>query len=186
LLYILNYIAYWLAPWSRVLVEKLTASQLVKKFPHFMEPKNFITAFTSSRHLSLSWAHTSGLIQAWDTSLYFITRYVSFGEDLFAPHPTPKLEYYPLSAVCDCIFNVLTATLHIGSCSSIPNLRTCHAVVTGTHLSWLYCILWWIYYNKWFRRCIVSMYNKHFCVYMYNSFFQLYGIYMHVKTPDYI
>jgi len=33
------YIAYLLAPWSRVLLEKLTGSQLVKKFPHFMEPK---------------------------------------------------------------------------------------------------------------------------------------------------
>jgi len=36
-LYILR--TYLLAPWSRVLLEKLTGSQLVKKFPHFMEPK---------------------------------------------------------------------------------------------------------------------------------------------------
>jgi len=28
---------FLLAPWSRVLLEKLTVSQLVKKFPHFME-----------------------------------------------------------------------------------------------------------------------------------------------------
>jgi hypothetical protein len=28
-----------LASWSRVLLEKLTGCQLVKKFPHFMEPK---------------------------------------------------------------------------------------------------------------------------------------------------
>jgi hypothetical protein len=27
---------YLLTPWSRVLLEKLTGSQLVKKFPHFM------------------------------------------------------------------------------------------------------------------------------------------------------
>ena len=39
LVYILYYIAFLLAPWSRVLLEKLTGSQLVKKFPHFMEPK---------------------------------------------------------------------------------------------------------------------------------------------------
>jgi len=39
LIYILYYIAYKLAPWSRVLLEKLTGSQLVKNFPHFMEPK---------------------------------------------------------------------------------------------------------------------------------------------------
>jgi hypothetical protein len=32
-----------------------------------------------------------------------------------------------------------------------------------TNLSWLYCIIWWISYNKWFRSCIFSMYNKHYC-----------------------
>jgi len=30
---------YLLAPWSRVLFEKLTGCQLVKKFPHFIETK---------------------------------------------------------------------------------------------------------------------------------------------------
>jgi hypothetical protein len=29
------------------------------------------------------------------------------------------------------------ATLHIGGHSSIHNLRTCLAVLTGTHLSWI-------------------------------------------------
>ena len=85
-------------------------------------------------------------------------------EGLFASHPTPKLEYHSLSAVCDSLFYIFAATLHFGGRSSICNLRTCHVVVTGTHLSWLYCILWWIYYNKLFRRYIVSMYNKHYCL----------------------
>jgi len=44
-----------------------------------------------------------------------------------------KLEYHPLSAVHDCLFNLFAATLHIGGCSSIRNLKTRHAVVTGTH-----------------------------------------------------
>ena len=35
----LNYITYLLIPWSRVLLEKLTSFQLVKKFPTFMEPE---------------------------------------------------------------------------------------------------------------------------------------------------
>ena len=43
-----------LIPWSRVLFEKLTGSQLVKKFPTFYRTRRFITAFTSARHLSLS------------------------------------------------------------------------------------------------------------------------------------
>jgi hypothetical protein len=46
--------AYLLIPWSRVLVENLTGLQLVKKFPAFYGTRRFITAFTSTRHLSLS------------------------------------------------------------------------------------------------------------------------------------
>ena len=57
------------------------------------------------------------------------------GEVLLAPRPTPKLEDHPSSAVRDCLFNRFAATLHIGGRSSIRNLRTRHAVVTGTHLS---------------------------------------------------
>ena len=52
---------------------------------------------------------------------------------MLAPRPTPKLEYYPLSAVHNCVFDIFAATLHIGGPSSIRNQRTRHAVVTGTH-----------------------------------------------------
>jgi hypothetical protein len=38
---------------SIVFLEKLTGSQLVKKFPSFYGTQRFITAFTSARHLSL-------------------------------------------------------------------------------------------------------------------------------------
>jgi len=44
---------YLLTPWSRVLLEKLTGFQLVKKFPAFYGTRLFITAFTSAGHLSL-------------------------------------------------------------------------------------------------------------------------------------
>jgi hypothetical protein len=47
----------------------------------------------------------------------------------------PQLEDHPLSAVQDCIFIIFAATLHAGGRSFIRNLRTRHAVVTGTHLS---------------------------------------------------
>ena len=54
---ILTYLlTYLLTPWSRVLLEKLTVLQLVKKFPAFYGTRKFITAFTSAGHLSLSWA----------------------------------------------------------------------------------------------------------------------------------
>ena len=43
-------------PWCRVLLEQLTGLQLVKRFPAFYGTPRFITALTSVRHLSLSWA----------------------------------------------------------------------------------------------------------------------------------
>jgi len=54
---------------------------------------------------------------------------------LLARCPTPKLEDHPLLAVCGCLFNIFSATLHIAGRSSIRNLRMHHAVMTGTHLS---------------------------------------------------
>ena len=47
---------YLLTPWCRVLLEKLIGLQLVKKFPAFHGTRRFITALTSVRQLSLSWA----------------------------------------------------------------------------------------------------------------------------------
>ena len=52
-LYILTYL---LTLWYRVLLEKPTFLQLVKKFPAFHGTRRFITALTSVCHLSLSWA----------------------------------------------------------------------------------------------------------------------------------
>ena len=57
--YLLTYlITYLLTPCSRILLEKLTGSQLVKKSPTFYGTRMFITAFTSARHLFLSWGTT--------------------------------------------------------------------------------------------------------------------------------
>ena len=54
---ILTYLlTYLLTPWCRVLLEKLTGLQLLKKFPAFHGTRRFITALTAVRHLSLSWA----------------------------------------------------------------------------------------------------------------------------------
>jgi hypothetical protein len=47
-------LSYLITPWSRVLLEKLTGFQLVKKFPAFYGTRRFITAFKFARHLSLS------------------------------------------------------------------------------------------------------------------------------------
>jgi hypothetical protein len=45
-----------------------------------------------------------------------------YGEKLFAPRPTPKLEDHPLSSVRDCLFDIFEATLHIGG--AVPPYTT--------------------------------------------------------------
>ena len=60
-------ITYLLTPWSTVLLEKLTGVQ-VKKFPALYGTRKFITAFTSARHLSLSWASSIQSIPLHPTS----------------------------------------------------------------------------------------------------------------------
>jgi len=47
-----------LPPWSRVLLERLFGSQLVKKLPAFYGDRKLIAAFTRTRHLSLSSARS--------------------------------------------------------------------------------------------------------------------------------
>ena len=56
--YAMEFYTYLLTPWSRILLQKLTGSQLVKKLPTFYGTRKFITAFTTAQHLSLSWATT--------------------------------------------------------------------------------------------------------------------------------
>ena len=61
-------LTYLLTPWCRVHLEKLTGLQLVKKFPAFHGTRKFITALTSVRRLSLSWASPNQSIYPHPTS----------------------------------------------------------------------------------------------------------------------
>ena len=61
-------LTYLLTPRCRDLLEQLTGLQLVKKFPAFHVTRRFITALTSVRHLSLSWASTIQSIYPHPTS----------------------------------------------------------------------------------------------------------------------
>jgi len=66
---------YMLTPWSRVLLEKLTGSRVVKKFPAFYAPRRLITSFTTARHLSLFWATSLSHVGQWSgNSLYLQSR----------------------------------------------------------------------------------------------------------------
>jgi len=61
-------VTYLHTPWSRFLLQKLTGFQLVKKFLAFYGTRRVIIAFTSARHLSLSWTSSIQYIRPHPTS----------------------------------------------------------------------------------------------------------------------
>ena len=95
-----------MVPWSKVLPQKLTISQIVKKLPAFYGTRRFITAVTSARHLSLSWARSIQSIHhiplPEDPSYYFPPIYAwvfhvaSFPQD-FQPK---SCMLFPIRATC--------------------------------------------------------------------------------------
>jgi hypothetical protein len=108
-------LTYLLTPCCKVLLEKLTGFQLVKKFSAFYGTRRFITAFTIARHLSLSWASSIQIISSGPRlSVWTFRSVIYLNSELLALRPTPKFEGHPLSAVRDCIFYIFTATLHTG------------------------------------------------------------------------
>ena len=94
---------YLLTPWCRVLLEKLTGLQLVKKFPAFHGTRRFITALTSIRHLSLSWASPIQSIYPYPTScrsILILSTHLRLGLPigLFPSGFPTKTLYAPLSS----------------------------------------------------------------------------------------
>ena len=114
-MFIVTYLlTYLLTPRSRVL-EKLTGSKLVKKFPAFYGTRRFITSFTSDRHLSLSWASSMQSMPVYPTSLRSILI---------------------LSSLYACVFQVVSfpqAWRHIGGSNGIPTLT----LNFGTRCRWV-------------------------------------------------
>ena len=93
---------YLLAPWCRVLLEKLTDLQLVNKFPKFHGTRMFITALTSVRHISLSLANPIQSIYPHPTSLrsiLILSTHLRLGlpSSLFPSGFPTKTLYTPLS-----------------------------------------------------------------------------------------
>ena len=90
-----------LTPWCRVLLEKLTGLQLVKKFPAFHGTRRFITALTRVRHLSLSWASPIQSIYPHPTSrrsILILSTHLRLGlpSGLFPSGSPTKTLYTPL------------------------------------------------------------------------------------------
>ena len=94
---------YLLTPWRRDFLEKLTALQLVKKFPEFYGTWRFITALTSVRYLSLSCASpiqsTYPPPTSW-RSILILSTHLSVGlpSGLFPSVFPTKTLYAPLSS----------------------------------------------------------------------------------------
>jgi hypothetical protein len=103
-MYLLTYLlTYSLTPWCRVLPEKLTGLQLVKKFPTFHGTRRFITGLTSIRHLSLSWASSIQSIYPHPTSyrsILILSTHLHLGlpSGLFPSGFPTKTLYTPLSS----------------------------------------------------------------------------------------
>ena len=92
-----------LTSWCRVLLEKLTGLQLVKKFPAFHGTRRFITALTSVRHLLLSWVRPIHSIYPHPTSwrsILILSTHLSLGlpSGLFPSCFPTKTLYAPLSS----------------------------------------------------------------------------------------
>ena len=93
-------LTYLLTPWCRALLEKVTGLQLVKKFPAFRGTRRFITALTSVRHPSLSWASPIQSIYPHPTSwrsILILSTHLRLGlpSGLFFPPVSPPRPYTP-------------------------------------------------------------------------------------------
>jgi hypothetical protein len=132
------YILYLITTFSRLLLAKLPGFQLVKKFSALWNTKVHYRFHKCPPPVRIHSISPSPRLTVW----MFRNKKRFYGEELLAHRPNPKLEDHPLSAVCDCLFIIFAATVHIGVRSSIRNLRTRHAVVTGTHLSLFYIYIY--------------------------------------------
>ena len=116
---------YLLIPLCRVLLEKLTGLQLVKKFPAFHGTRRFITALTSVRHLSLSCASPIQSVYshptAWRSILilsthlrlvlpsgFFLSGFPT--KTLYSPSPHPYASHAPF-----CIIIILGYMFNVAS-----------------------------------------------------------------------
>ena len=123
-----------------VLLEKLTGLQLVKKFPAFHGTRRFITALTSVRHLSLSWANSIQSTYPQPTSwrsILILSTHLRLGlpSGLF-PSGFPTKTLYPLSLQTNFCFH---HTLFVSPTSQTFN-SFINIYVKSNELCYHFCI----------------------------------------------
>jgi len=142
-----------LTPWCSVLLEKLTGLQLVKKFPAHHGTRRFITALTSVRHLSLSWASPIQSIYPHPTSwrsILILSTHLRLGlhsgllpsgfptKTLYTPSPHPYVPHaqpIPFFSILSPTQYWVRSTDHLApryAISSIPPLPRFHKIIIFT------------------------------------------------------
>jgi hypothetical protein len=130
-------------------VEAVIKEPALYKLLTFHNP-NLISIFCRLGHLSKESVQVRGSIVFFITNLLFTVK----GCYPHAQPPSWRTTHCRLSAAAYSIYAQLPSVA--GRCSSIRNPRTCHAVVTGTHLTWVYFNL----FNKMFP-CLLCLHYIH-------------------------
>jgi hypothetical protein len=121
-IYIYTYLLL-LTPWSRLLPEKLTGPQLVKKFPAFHGKQRFIAAFTTARHLSLSWARS---IQSTPPSHFSEIHF-----NIIVPSTPGSYKWSGYLSLCEVMFSVINH--HRKMITPVTNMSFKSVVVCSQH-----------------------------------------------------
>ena len=163
-------LTYLLTPWCRVLLEKLTGLQLVKKFPVFHGTRRFITALTSLRHPSLSWASPIQSIYphsiSWRSTLILSTHLrPGLPSGLFPSSFPTKTLYTPFSspirATCPAhliLLDFVTRTI-LGEVYKSFSSSLCNLLHSPGTSSLLYLAL-----NPWNRRSLFFSCTRKECI----------------------
>jgi len=114
---------YLLTSKSRVLLEKLTGFQVVKEFPAFYGIQRFITTFTSTRQLSLSWASSIQSIPTYPTSWRSILILSCQARSI---HQYKNLKIKVLKCCADIFFNRQCLTK-----KTVPNYANINVPITS-------------------------------------------------------
>ena len=114
-----------LTPWCRVRLEKLTSLQVVKKFPAFYGTRRFVTALTSVRHMSLSWANPIQSTYPHPTSwrsILILSTHLRLGlpSSSFPPVSPPRPSSPPLLQKESDLINYLF--IYLGGCTTFLHL----------------------------------------------------------------